>query len=411
MGERVRAERVTKPRTPLRCSHRELNRAVLARQHLIDRLPAGTKVTDAIAAIGPLQAQYSPSPFLAVLARVDGFTSGELRAALDSHDVVKASLMRGTLHVVGAEQYPMYASMVDGPITRLWKTWLGKLLDVKPMQAALLDLTDPGPRTQQEVVDFCQSWASDHFPPEAVWPPVGNWSFARCYPWLLRTAETTRLDTHKRDGYLAARTVHSDWSPPAHDGALAEALRAYLGHFGPAGVDDIGKFLGESRVAPIRSALAALGDEIVPVLDQDGRAMVDLAAAPRPAGDLEVPVRLLPKFDSLTLAYTPANRGRTLPAAYYDDVIKTANGQVLATVLVDGLVAGTWTVGATSSTIEITVAPLGRWAKGVRAAVRDEAERIGAFLAAEDEERDVAVRFGQSEPRWAKHDRRRGGRR
>jgi len=57
------------------------------------------------------------------------------------------------------------------------------------------------------------------------------------------------------------------------------------------------------------------------------------------------------------------------------------------------------------------VAPLGRWAKGVRAAVRDEAERIGAFLAAEDEERDVAVRFGQSEPGWAKHDRRRGGRR
>jgi len=136
-----------KQQAALRCSHRELNRAVMARQHLIDRLPAGTKVTDAIAAIGPLQAQYNPSPFLAVFARVDGFTSGELRTALDSYDVVKAWLMRGTLHVVGAEQYPMYASMVNGPVTRLWRTWLGKLLDVAPMQAAPLDLADPGTRT------------------------------------------------------------------------------------------------------------------------------------------------------------------------------------------------------------------------------------------------------------------------
>lgn len=108
-------------------------------------------------------------------------------------------------------------------------------------------------------------------------------------------------------------------------------------------------------------------------------------------------MRLLPKFDSLTLAYTPANRGRTLPAAYYDDVIKTANGQVLATVLVDGFVAGNWTVGSTKRAVEITVAPLGRWARGIRGAVRDEAERIGEFLvAAEGDDRDVAVRFAQS---------------
>ncbi|MBA3294421.1 MAG: winged helix DNA-binding domain-containing protein [Geodermatophilaceae bacterium] len=87
-----------------------------------------------------MQAQYNPSPFLAVLARLDGFSPVEFRTALDSHRVVKASLMRGTLHVVGAAEYQMYASAVDGPVTRLWNTWLGKLLDVEPMQAALLAL-------------------------------------------------------------------------------------------------------------------------------------------------------------------------------------------------------------------------------------------------------------------------------
>ncbi len=70
----------------------------------------------------------------------------------------------------------------------------------------------------------------------------------------------------------------------------------------------------ESRVRPVRDALSALDHETVSVGDEDGRAMVDLADAPRPCGDLEVPVRLLPKFDSLTLAYAPANRKRTLPS-------------------------------------------------------------------------------------------------
>ncbi|MEJ7772899.1 MAG: hypothetical protein WKF51_13430 [Geodermatophilaceae bacterium] len=71
--------------------------------------------------------------------------------------------MRGTLHVVGAAEYQMYASAVDGPVTRLWNTWLGKLLDVEPMQAALLALADPGPCSHDEVVAFCAHWASEHF--------------------------------------------------------------------------------------------------------------------------------------------------------------------------------------------------------------------------------------------------------
>lgn len=280
----------------LQMSRRELNRAVLSRQHLIDRLPSGTSVINAVGAIGPLQAQYNPSPFLALLARVDGFRSEELRSALDSQLAVKASLMRGTLHVVGAGQYPMYASTLGGPITRLWNTWVGKLLDVEPMQAALLELTDPGPCSRGEVIEFCQRWAGDHFPPDAIWNPVGSWFFARCS---------------------------------------------------------------------------------------------------RPCGDVEVPVRLLPKFDSLMLAYVPPNRGRTLPPAYYDEVIKTVNGQVMATILVDGMVAGTWTVATSRTAVEIAISTLGRWAKGARAEVRAEAERIGEFLAGADPaDRDVRVRFG-----------------
>lgn len=366
---------------------------MLARQHLIDRLPAGTEIAAAISAIGPLQAQYNPSPFLALLARVDGFSASELRSALDTFEVVKASLLRGTLHVVAASDYRMYASMVDAPVTRMWNTWLGKLLAVPPMQAALLDLTDPGPRTQQEVVEFCQRWATDHAAPHTAWPPVGSWSFARCYPWLVRTPHTTQLTSHKRDGYLAARSVRPDWAPPAQPGALVWAVRGYLAQFGPAGIDDIVKFIGVGRIGGVREALARLGDEIVPVIDEDGRALVDLVDAPRPPGDLEVPVRLLPKFDSLTLAYAPANRARTLPPIYYDEVIKTINGQVMATVLVDGMVAGTWMVTSAERRTEIAVLPLGRWARGVRADVRAEAERIGQFLSHADQ--DISIRFGR----------------
>jgi hypothetical protein len=101
-----------------------------------------------------------------------------------------------------------------------------------------------------------------------------------------------------------------------------------------------------------------------------------------------VPVRLLPRFDNLMLGWAPPNRGRVLPAALYDDVIQTRNGQVQATVLVDGTVAGLWEAATRRRVLTVTLRPLARWPAAVRRAALAVAEQGARFRAGDG---DVAV--------------------
>ena len=84
-------------------SRRDLNRALLARQFLLERrrLPA----TKAVERLGGLQAQSTPSPYLSLLTRLEGFEREQLTRALTSRRLVKALLQRGTLHVVSPADY------------------------------------------------------------------------------------------------------------------------------------------------------------------------------------------------------------------------------------------------------------------------------------------------------------------
>src|SRR4051795_2527839 len=83
-----------------------LNRATLARQLLLERVPL--PVVDAVRRVVALQAQNPASPYLALWNRITGFKAGDLDAAYADHTVVKASLMRITLHAVAADDYPVF---------------------------------------------------------------------------------------------------------------------------------------------------------------------------------------------------------------------------------------------------------------------------------------------------------------
>jgi hypothetical protein len=388
-------------------SRRALNRATLARQGLIDRLPAGTSVEDAVDAVGPLQSQYNPSPFVALRARVDGFGRDDLRRALDELRVVKASLTRGTLHVVSAARYPWYASVSDR--MAVWHKLLGATVDVEALRAELLAYIDDGPRPLAELTDFITTWMHGHKRPGAELPSSSSWSVVRTYPWLVRTPETTRLDAHPRDGYLTARRAlpgAEEEGAIDADQAFAQVVRWYLAAFGPAEADDIKSFFLESRISRVRSALATLGDEVIELAGEggrdgqdgqdgrNGRVFYDLVDAPRPGSDVEVPVRFLARFDSLLLGQASPNRVRVLPEPFRSTVFQTRNGQVLSTFLVDGMVAGTWDWKTVRRRGRLTITPLARLSKSVRAEVEAEAAATAAFLAAEGDEPDIVFDNG-----------------
>jgi len=95
----------------MKLTARQLNRATLARQVLLRREPLG--VVDAVHRVVALQAQEAPSPYLALWNRIADFDPADLGAALASQALVKATLIRITLHVVDAADYPAFhAAMV-----------------------------------------------------------------------------------------------------------------------------------------------------------------------------------------------------------------------------------------------------------------------------------------------------------
>src|SRR5262249_8841309 len=108
--------------------------------------------------------------------------------------------------------------------------------------------------------------------------------------------------------------------------------------------------------------------------NEDGRELLDVPRAPLPPADTPAPVRFLPKWDNVLLAW--ADRTRVLPEEYRKTVIGK-NGDVAQTFLVDGFVAGTWTVEQGRVVLE-PFAPLPR---AVRQELKHEANRLEAFLA------------------------------
>ena len=82
---------------------RELNRALLARQLLLER--ARLTLVRAIERIAGLQAQHSPSPYIGLWSRLEGFRIAALERSLARGQTVKATLMRTTLHIVSRADY------------------------------------------------------------------------------------------------------------------------------------------------------------------------------------------------------------------------------------------------------------------------------------------------------------------
>jgi len=160
---------------------------------------------------------------------------------------------------------------------------------------------------------------------------------------------------------IAARAPHPRSARLFYDFMLGEgqALMAEMGHV-----------ISQRRAAP----------ELERFRDEAGRLLYDLEASPRPSAELAAPVRYLSWFDSLLLAYAPPHRGRILPEPYRAAVIRTANLQVLATFLVDGMVAGTWEVEAGRRLATLVVRPLGRIERTAKKALEDEGERLVRFL-------------------------------
>jgi hypothetical protein len=141
----------------------------------------------------------------------------------------------------------------------------------------------------------------------------------------------------------------------------------------------------------VREAFERLGADLERFEDEDGRALYDLPDAPRPDPETPAPPRLLAAFDSVLLAYGAKRRGRIVPDRHRDAVYERRNLQIRPSYLVDGLVAGTWSVEVKRREATLTLRPLGRLARATRTALVEEAERLVRALQPQAKGHKVAV--------------------
>jgi hypothetical protein len=323
---------------------RELNRTLLLRQMLLER----KRVTpvQAVTKLVGLQAQYAPSPYVALWSRVEGFRKEQLRRALVAGTVVNTGTLRSTLHVMSAVEYPFIASACI-------ESWRGRSeglgVDLEALRAALpeeprssAELTALGHRVVGTDDPWTVSFAFRALPFVRS-APVGPWPHTKPPPSIL-------------------------WREPLPDPleSSARVVRQYLAAYGPATRDDIVQYTGFKirQIAPSLDGLSTLEDGA-------GRTLYDVPRAPLADARVRAPVRFLPAFDSIILAHR--DRSRILPPEYLDVVINKKNATTKNTFTVDGFVAGAWRIEKTKLVVE-PFAPLPlKW--------RREVEQEGALLA------------------------------
>jgi hypothetical protein len=318
----------------MKITARALNRATLARQLLLRRESLG--VADAVRRVVALQAQQPASPYLALWNRLIGFDPADLDAALGAHRVVKGTLMRITLHAVDAADYRAFreameptlrAARLGDPRFRATGLTVG---DADALVPELLEYSDR-PRTAAEM----KTWLE-----ERLDAPMENGALRmlRQYAPLLHMPTGGPWSFGTRQLYAAARTLPVLADPDASAAALQTLVRRYLAGFGPASVADMAQFALVQR-ARAKAAVQALAGELEQLEAADGAVIYDVPGAPRPAEETPAPPRLMAMWDSILMVY--ADRSRVIPPGYRPHVIRR-NGDVLATLLVDGYVAGVW---------------------------------------------------------------------
>ena len=335
-------------------STRTLNRALLARQLLLERVDL--PIEAAVEQVGGLQTQYAPSGYVGLWTRLAGFRRDALTAALEDRLVVQATLMRTTIHVVSRRDFwPASAGIRQA--RRAWALRLGDGDEAAMLERAtrLREALRDGPRTVAELGELGSGFVGNL----GVWvdlvrvPPSGTW-------------ERRRADR------LA---LAEDWVGPCdatEEEGLVHLVRAHLRAFGPAPWRDIATWAG-IPVADARRGGGAL--DLVGYRDEAGHELVDLPGAPLPYPDTPAPVRFLPHWDAALLVH--ARRTGLLPEEHRARVFTSKNPFSVGTYLVDGRVVGAWSVQAG----RIVLDPYEELGPRDRTAVEEEREALEAFHA------------------------------
>ncbi len=340
-------------------SRRGLNRATLARQHLLER--AARPAIEAIEHLGGMQSQAPLAPYVGLWTRLSGFDARELSALTEQRRVVRLHLMRTTVHLVSARDCLDWRTLFHPLHAADFGAHFGRGLDGVDLAALIAlgrRLLEESPRTRAELGGLL----AEH------WPHADPNTLAYAVTHHVTLCQVPPRGVWNKRGAARWTPVESWLGEPLRSAPVDDLVLRYLGAFGPAAVADVQLWSGLTRLRAVVDRLP-----LRVFRGEDGRMLYDLPGAPRPAEDTPAPPRFLPAYDNLLLSHRDRSRvildDRQVP-------LPPGNGATVGTILVDGMWQGTWRIRDRSLHVE----PFTRLRRPDREALAAEAERLCAFI-------------------------------
>ncbi|MEO7294685.1 MAG: winged helix DNA-binding domain-containing protein [Candidatus Limnocylindria bacterium] len=343
-------------------SSRALNRALLARQLLVER--SSLPMTAVMEQMGGIQMQYAPAGYIGLWSRMRDFDRPMLTRALEDRSAIQATLMRATIHSVSAADYwPMEVGVRR--IRRQWFDNVGRReiasLNTEAIAAAVREDLAAGPLPMKELTERLV----DRGVPAVAAKWAGMWVD------LVRVPPSGTWERRRADLYGLADT----WLAPTdvtEEQGMELLIRRYLGGFGPAPMKDIASWMG-LNVGQMRHV--ADGMQLRRFRDEARKPLLDVPDAPLPDPETPVPSRFIAVWDAMLLVHV--RRTQVLPEEYRQHIFNTKTPHSHNTFLLDGQVAGTWRFEEG----EVRLAPLRALRPAERRELDEEAHRLTAFLA------------------------------
>jgi len=356
---------------------RELNRALLARQMLLRRHEVAAE--EVIEKLVGMQAQVPNDPYLALWTRIEGFQTADLAQLFDQRKVVRAGLMRGTIHLVTARDC-LYLQQVTRPVMdRMFFSGSPygrnlKGIDIEEVVARGRKFIEEKPRTRAELRPLLAE----------RWPEHDPGSLAYAVTYLLPLVQVTPRGIWGKSGQ-AAWAMTETWLDRKleADATPDEMIMRYLAAFGPASVMDVQAWCGLTRLREVAARL-----ELRAFKDENGRELLDVPDAPLPHPDTPAPPRFFPEYDNVFLGH--ADRSRISSGSYAD--LEFPKGPFKGTFMVDGFLSGFWRVDRDRDSAALIIEPLVKLSRSERQPLVEEASRLLAFVLPEVADRDARIK-------------------
>jgi winged helix DNA-binding protein len=360
---------------------RELNRALLARQMLLER--ETLSVPAAVERLIGLQAQLAQPPYVGLWTRLQEFQRDDLASLIENHTVIKTTFMRATLHLSTAADYARFRATLQPALSSGWSSITKKRnpkFDMDTLLKAARAFIAEKPRTFAEITTMLSEWMPDE--------DVGSMRYAvRTHLPLVQMPIATGWSYPGNPKF----TLAESWIDPPleNDDHFRELALRYLAAFGPAGVTDMQTWSGLQK---LKAAFGKLKPDLVVYRDENRRELFDLPDMLIPDADTPTPARFLPEFDNILLSHSSRTR---IIADDHRSKVYLPGLRVAATFLLDGFVAGVWKTEMKKDVATLTVEPFAPLAKTDRAVLEVEAEKLVRF--AEPDAKTHEVQFNESD--------------